>query len=127
MNHQAFFAQAEVIRELADAGPCVIVGRCSDYILGDRPHCIKVFIHADLPSRIRRCVEEYHLPPENIRRHIIQMDRGRANYYSHYTGHSWATCAGTPWPSTPPPPELRRGGPDRHLVHLQMAQSTSSS
>ena len=128
VNHQAFFAQAEVIRELADAGPCVIVGRCSDYILGDRPHCIKVFIHADLPSRMRRCVEEYHLPPENIRRHIIQMDRGRANYYSHYTGHSWgdmrrytlainSSAAGI----------AGAAGLIADLVHLQMAQSTSSS
>ena len=38
---QAFFAQSEVIRELADEGPCVIVGRCSDYILGEDPACIK--------------------------------------------------------------------------------------
>ena len=46
VSHQAFFAQAEVIRELADEGPCVIVGRCSDYVLGERPECLKVFIHA---------------------------------------------------------------------------------
>ena len=45
---QAFFAQSEVIRELADEGPCVIVGRCSDYVLGERSNCLKVFIYADL-------------------------------------------------------------------------------
>ena len=56
VSHQAFFAQADVIRELADEGPCVIVGRCSDYVLGDRPECLKVFVHADLPSRVTRCV-----------------------------------------------------------------------
>ena len=89
VSHQAFFAQADVIRELADEGPCVIVGRCSDYVLGDRPECLKVFVHADLPSRVTRCVEEYHIPSDDMERRVIQMDRGRANYYNYYTGHTW--------------------------------------
>lgn len=89
VTHQAFFAQADVIRELAEQGPCVIVGRCSDYVLGDRADCLKVFIHADMPSRVKRCVEEYDLPAEGIENHINQMDRGRANYYNYYTGHTW--------------------------------------
>ena len=89
VSHQAFFAQAEVIRELADEGPCVIVGRCSDYVLGARPECLKVFIHADLPSRVERCVEEYHIPSEDMERRVVQMDRGRANYYNYYSGQKW--------------------------------------
>ena len=89
ISHQAFFAQAEVIRELADEGPCVIVGRCSDYVLGSRPECLKVFVHADLASRVERCVEEYHSPSDDMERRVIQMDRGRSNYYNYYTGHSW--------------------------------------
>ena len=89
VSHQAFFAQSDVIRELADQGPCVIVGRCSDYVLGDRDNCLKVFIHADLASRVRRCVEEYHIPQDDMERRVVQMDRGRANYYNYYTGHNW--------------------------------------
>ena len=89
VTHQAFFAQAEVIRDLADQGPCVIVGRCSDYVLSERKNCIKVFVHADMESRIRRCVEEYHIPSDDMERRITQMDRGRANYYNFYTGHTW--------------------------------------
>jgi len=89
VSHQAFFAQADVIRELADEGPCVIVGRCSDYVLGERPECLKVFIHADLESRVERCVEEYHIPTDDMERRVIQMDRGRSNYYNYYTGHTW--------------------------------------
>lgn len=89
VSHQAFFAQAEVIRELANEGPCVIVGRCSDYVLGTRPECLKVFIHADLPSRVARCVEEYHIPSDDMERRVSEMDRGRANYYNYYTGHTW--------------------------------------
>ena len=89
VSHQAFFAQAEVIRELAGEGPCVIVGRCSDYVLGERPECLKVFVHADLPSRVERCVEEYHIDAEDMAKRIIQMDKGRSNYYNYYTGHNW--------------------------------------
>ena len=78
-----------MIRELADQGPCVIVGRCSDYVLSERTDCIKIFVHADLASRVKRCVEEYHIPSEDMERRIIQMDRGRSNYYNFYTGHTW--------------------------------------
>jgi cytidylate kinase len=89
VSHQAFFAQADVIRELADQGPCVIVGRCSDYVLGDRPECLKVFIYADLEARVKRCVQEYHIPSDDMSRQVVQMDRGRFNYYNYYTGHNW--------------------------------------
>ena len=67
----------------------MIVGRCSDYVLGERPECLKVFVHADLNSRVERCVEEYHIPSDDMARRIVQMDKGRANYYNYYTGHIW--------------------------------------
>ena len=50
---------------------------------------MKVFIHADLPDRIERCVQDYHIPSDDMERRIIQMDRGRSNYYNYYTGHTW--------------------------------------
>ena len=86
---QAFFAQSEVIRELADEGPCVIVGRCSDYVLGERPECLKVFIHGDLPDRVTQCAEEYHISAPNMTDRVKEIDRGRANYYNYYTGFNW--------------------------------------
>lgn len=49
--------QYKIIRQLAEQGPCVIVGRCADYILRDRPDCLRVFIHSDLNSRAKRIVE----------------------------------------------------------------------
>lgn len=89
VSHQAFFAQAEVIRELAAEGPCIIVGRCSDYVLGENPDCLKIFVHGDMPSRVKCCVEEYHIPAADMERRIVMMDRGRSNYYNFYTGHTW--------------------------------------
>ena len=89
LTDQIYITQRKIIQGLAEKGPCVIVGRCSDYILGEDPACIKVFIHADMASRIDRCVAEYHIPSDNMESRIIQMDRGRANYYNYYTGHTW--------------------------------------
>ena len=86
---QAFFAQSEVIRELADQGSCVIVGRCSDYVLGERPECLKIFIHAPMEDRVARCGADYGVTAPNLTERVKEMDRGRANYYSYYTGHTW--------------------------------------
>ena len=58
-------------------------------MLGDRPECLKVFIHADLATRAERCRSQYELDPEGLEKRIQKMDRGRANYYSYYTGHDW--------------------------------------
>ena len=81
--------QYRVITELAEKGPCVIVGRCSDYVLGERPECLKVFIHGTLEDRVTRCVEEYHISTQNMIERVREIDRGRANYYNYYTGHNW--------------------------------------
>ena len=63
--------QYKVITELAQKGPCVIVGRCADYILQDKADCLKVFIHADMDFRARRIVEVYgereQSPEERLR------------------------------------------------------------
>ncbi len=37
-----------MIRELAEKEPCVMVKRCTDFILQDRTDCLKVFVHADI-------------------------------------------------------------------------------
>lgn len=59
-----FILQSKIIRELAEKEPCVIVGRCADYILRDRTDCLNVFIHAPLADRVARAVGEYGLPAE---------------------------------------------------------------
>lgn len=89
VRQKAFIAQAQAIRELAAQGSCVIVGRCSDYILEEDPNCLRVFIHADMEERLRRCAQEYQLPEKDLRRRILETDRSRANYYGRYTGYVW--------------------------------------
>lgn len=89
LNDQAFLEQFDVIRQVAKEGPCVIVGRCADYVLANNNNCINIFIHADLNSRIKRIVNEYGVPADEAKNKITKIDKGRANYYNHYTSLKW--------------------------------------
>ncbi len=84
-----FTAQSDVIRKIASYGPCVIVGRCADYVLRDNPRCLKVFIHADLQDKLCRAVEQYGDRKADAQSKTDYVDRGRANHYKTYTGQTW--------------------------------------
>ena len=89
-----FTYQAEIIKELANSESCVIVGRCADYLLRDRPNVLRVFIHAPFEARLRQ--QMYVLPQKSeaeVRRHILTVDRKRADYYKRYTGTDWRDAA----------------------------------
>ena len=59
ISDKLYVCQTNVIRDLADKGPCVIVGRCADFILKDRPDCLHIFIHSDMQHRAERIVRLY--------------------------------------------------------------------
>ena len=84
-----FLVQSEIIRKMADQGPCVIVGRCSEYILRDRKDCIKVFLYSTMDDRIARATTYYGLPEEKAREKLAKMDKKRASYYNFYTSMKW--------------------------------------
>lgn len=81
--------QNRVIRELAERGPCVIVGRCGDYILRGKADCLRVFIHSDTESRAKRIVEQYGERSETPQKRLRDKDRKRAAYYQYYTDIKW--------------------------------------
>lgn len=81
--------QYRIITELAEKGPCVIVGRCADYILEDKADCLKVFIHADLELRAKRVVEVYGEREESPEERIKDKDKRRAAYHRFYTNMKW--------------------------------------
>ncbi len=88
-----FTFQAEIIKELAGNESCVIVGRCADYLLRDRPNVLRVFIHAPLQDRIKQ--QMYVLPQKTeaeVRRHVLTTDKKRADYYKRYTGSHWMSA-----------------------------------
>lgn len=85
LNDKVYLIQSKVISQLADEGPCVIVGRCADYILQDRPDCLHFFIHAPLQQRVERAVKVYGLAPDKAEDLVKKIDRRRATYYNYYT------------------------------------------
>ena len=81
--------QRKTIIELAEQGPCVIVGRCADYILQDKANLLKVFIHASIPVRAKRIVERYGESPEAPEKRLREKDIRRSAYYRFYTDVEW--------------------------------------
>jgi len=83
-------AMAETIIKLADEGPCVIMGRCADYILKDRADYISAFIHAsDMKQRETRAKEVDNISTRDIAAYIKKRDRQRRDYYNFYTDGRW--------------------------------------
>lgn len=92
MSDRIFFRQADIIRKLADDGPCVIVGRCADYVLDGRQNVIRIFIYGELEDRIARkstMNELEELEADSLKKHVVSTDKKRARYYHHYTGLKW--------------------------------------
>lgn len=81
--------QYKVITDLAEKGPCVIVGRCADYILRDTADCLKVFIHADMDFRAKRIVEVYGEREQTPEQRLKDKDKRRAAYHRFYTNMKW--------------------------------------
>lgn len=84
-----FDYQAKIIRQLADQGPCVLIGRCADYVLKGRPDVVRVFVHADADFCLEQAMKVDSLPEEEVVRKIAEIDEYRAKYYKHHTGHDW--------------------------------------
>lgn len=84
-----FKIQSDVIKTLADENSCVIVGRCADYILRDRPGLISVFIHADKDFRKKRLIEISKMDLKEAETAMTKTDKNRSNYYNFYTNCAW--------------------------------------
>ena len=91
VNDQVFIAQSEVIQRVAAEGPCIIVGRCADYVLRNQSgvDALNLFIHAPMEERIRRVREEYKVQAPDLRLYILKQDKNRAAYYEHFTDGQW--------------------------------------
>ena len=81
--------QCNVILQLAEKGPCVIVGRNADYILKDRPDCLHAFIHANIDARAERIVRLYGESEKSPQTRLNEKDKRRRVNYQHYTGRTW--------------------------------------
>lgn len=89
---QVYILQSNVIKELASEGPCVILGRCGDYVLRERPNVLSVFVYAPLEDRIERAKARPGAKDLMDRQWEVQLakhDRARASYYNYYTENRW--------------------------------------
>ena len=88
-----FRFQSELVQELAENETCMIVGRCSDYILEGRDNVVRVFVCGDMESRIQRMMETFSLERDAAIERIKKTDKQRDAYYAYYTGKDWNNAA----------------------------------
>lgn len=86
---QAIVAQDKVIRQIADQGSCVIIGRAADYVLRDYENIVNIFIYSNMEYRIQRICEIYQDSVEDAKKNIKRSDEARAAYYKNISGKSW--------------------------------------
>ena len=93
LNHKLFLAQFDAIKKIAEEGPCVIVGRCADYVLREEENVIHFFIRADLASKKKRILERYDIEKDKAFDFIKKTDKNRANYYNYYSDMKWGEAS----------------------------------
>ena len=89
LDDRIFLAQSKVIRNVAAEGPCVIVGKCADYILKENENVVNLFINATLDFRIKRAIEVDGISKEKSAETVMKKDKSRANYYKYHSGERW--------------------------------------
>ena len=89
MQDKIWMQQRKLILDLAEKEPCVIVGRCADYILRDRTDCLNVFIHADKDVRIAEVCKRMDISVNKAKDMIQKQDKQRASYYNYYSNKKW--------------------------------------
>ena len=87
MTDQIYIAQSNLIKQLAEKGPCVLIGRCSDVIV---ENSVKMYVHAPIQYRIERKLKmDTGIAPEKMEDHIKATDKKRKKYYEYYTDQKW--------------------------------------
>ena len=90
LDDRIFLAQSDVIRKVADEGPCVIVGRCADYVLKERENVVNLFVRASMSYRLQRAIVNYQVDEKKAADIIMKNDKRRRNYYNYHVGEKWA-------------------------------------
>ena len=88
-SDELFVKESQLIKEVSDREPCIIVGRCADQILKDNKNVLKVFIYSDMKNKIDRAVKYYGMDKKKAEKEIIRIDKLRENHYKYYTDKKW--------------------------------------
>lgn len=89
IHHKVFQAQFNTIRQIANEGACVIIGRCADAALADNENVLSVFIYADKDARIDRIAKKHEITVDAAKDMIKKTDKQRAAFYNYYTSKKW--------------------------------------
>lgn len=82
-----FEVQQNIIKFLAEKETCIIVGRCSDFILSDMENVMNIYIYAPYEDRVQHCVNDLHLEINEARKMIVEVDEARDSYHMNYAGY----------------------------------------
>lgn len=89
LNHKIFLAQFDTIKRIASQGPCIIVGRCADYVLRESSNVVNVFVRADMETKKHRLTTYYGVEADKAEEAINKTDKQRASYYDYYANTKW--------------------------------------
>ena len=93
VEDMVYEAQRNSILELAEKEPCVIIGRNADYILKDRDDVLNVFIHGDMPEKIKRITGLYNVKEKEAVKTMADTDKRRRTNYNFYTDQNWGKAS----------------------------------
>ena len=93
VEDMVYEAQRNIILELAEKEPCVIIGRNADYILKDRDDVLNVFIHGDMPEKIKRITGLYNVKEKEAVKMMADTDKRRRTNYNFYTDQNWGKAS----------------------------------
>lgn len=89
-GEKMFEIQSQVMAKVAEDGPCVFMGRCSDYVFRNNPKCFSLFLSAPLDFRVECVRQRTGMTDEDqIRKLIEKTDNKRSDYYNYYTDKTW--------------------------------------
>ena len=93
VEDMVYEAQRNIILELAEKEPCVIIGRNADYILKDRDDVLNVFIHGDMPEKIKSITGLYNVKEKEAVKMMADTDKRRRTNYNFYTDQNWGKAS----------------------------------
>ena len=93
VEDMVYEAQRNIILELAEKEPCVIIGRNADYILKDRDDVLNVFIHGDMPEKIKHITGLHNVEEKEAVKMMADTDKRRRTNYNFYTDQNWGKAS----------------------------------
>lgn len=93
MQNEIFETQKNIIQSIAEKESCVVVGRCSDYVLREFPNSLHIYIYAPKEFRFETCIQDFNMNPDEAKKMMLEVDKARERYHKQYAGYLPSDCA----------------------------------